>query len=250
MPLNDYGVAVVQSAANTAGTVISNDLSYKQNVKLAEQQFNRNKEMWNLANQYNSPEQQMQRFKAAGLNENLIYGQGNAGNTATTLPQYSAPEYNPPRVDFDVLSKMRTYQDMRLQQTQIDNNKAQHDVILQDLANKQVLNASIMANTDFTKTKNRTAKMLQSTQLEALKANLDMLNQRIKTENLRRGLLSNQINSVNEDVTFKKWRNNLNNMGVNPNDALPYRIGGMLLNSLMPNLLNNSAKSFKDFFKK
>lgn len=32
-------------------------------------------DMWNAANRYNSPENQMARFKAAGLNPNLIYGQ-------------------------------------------------------------------------------------------------------------------------------------------------------------------------------
>lgn len=32
-------------------------------------------ELWNLANKYNSPEQQMARYQAAGLNPNLAYGQ-------------------------------------------------------------------------------------------------------------------------------------------------------------------------------
>lgn len=32
-------------------------------------------DMWHAANEYNSPQNQMARFKAAGLNPNLIYGQ-------------------------------------------------------------------------------------------------------------------------------------------------------------------------------
>lgn len=40
-------------------------------------------QMWNLANQYNDPKQQMARLAAAGLNPNLVYGGGNvSGNTA------------------------------------------------------------------------------------------------------------------------------------------------------------------------
>lgn len=35
-------------------------------------------EMWNLQNQYNTPSAQMQRYKDAGLNPNLIYSQANA----------------------------------------------------------------------------------------------------------------------------------------------------------------------------
>lgn len=35
---------------------------------------------------YNSPEAQMQRFKDAGLNPNLIYGQGSPGNVTGTAP--------------------------------------------------------------------------------------------------------------------------------------------------------------------
>lgn len=42
-------------------------------------------------NKYNSPASQMERYRAAGLNPNLIYGQGNSGNQASPV-QYDAPE--------------------------------------------------------------------------------------------------------------------------------------------------------------
>lgn len=52
------------------------------------QQNEYNMQMWNLQNQYNSPAAQMQRYREAGLNPNLIYGNGSssAGN-ATSAPQ-------------------------------------------------------------------------------------------------------------------------------------------------------------------
>lgn len=53
----------------------------------AELAYQRSVEMWNMQNLYNSPEAQMARFKAAGLNPHLIYGQGNAGN-ASNIPNY------------------------------------------------------------------------------------------------------------------------------------------------------------------
>lgn len=53
----------------------------------AELAYQRSVQMWNMQNAYNSPEAQMQRFRAAGLNPHLIYGQGNPGN-ASSPPQY------------------------------------------------------------------------------------------------------------------------------------------------------------------
>lgn len=51
--------------------------------------FEREKEMWNMQNEYNSPSEQMRRYKDAGLNPMLIYGQGTPGNAQ------SNPSYNP-----------------------------------------------------------------------------------------------------------------------------------------------------------
>lgn len=53
------------------------------NLMLAKQQNAWNIEQWNRENEYNTPTAQMQRFAAAGLNPNLIYGQTN------TAPQLS-----------------------------------------------------------------------------------------------------------------------------------------------------------------
>ena len=60
------------------------------NRDLAEYQFDRNLEMWNYQNEYNTPQNQMQRLIDAGLNPNLMYGQGDTGN-ASSAPQYDAP---------------------------------------------------------------------------------------------------------------------------------------------------------------
>lgn len=94
------------------------------NKNLAEYQYNRDVEMWNKQNEYNSPLSQMARFKSAGLNPNLIYSQGSAGN-ATTLPKYQAPTVkydNIPKTNLpETLSR---FQDFNMRQAQIDNVKA------------------------------------------------------------------------------------------------------------------------------
>lgn len=60
------------------------------NLAAKEYEFDRNVEMWNMQNEYNSPAAQMERLKAAGLNPNLMYSMGNAGNAGSSV-QYSAP---------------------------------------------------------------------------------------------------------------------------------------------------------------
>lgn len=60
-----------------------NERTRKYNLQLAEKQNQWNIDQWNREVQYNDPAAQMARFKAAGLNPNLIYGQTN------TAPQLS-----------------------------------------------------------------------------------------------------------------------------------------------------------------
>lgn len=63
------------------------DATNAANKAEAELAYQRSVEQWNRQNMYNTPEAQMARFKAGGLNPNLIYGQGNSGN-ASAPPQY------------------------------------------------------------------------------------------------------------------------------------------------------------------
>lgn len=71
------------SRRNTDRTIAAN----KAEAELA---YQRQVQMWHMQNAYNDPQSQMERFKSAGLNPHLIYGQGNAGN-ANSMPQYQPP---------------------------------------------------------------------------------------------------------------------------------------------------------------
>lgn len=73
----------LSTAASVGGTMFGALASRKYNER-----------MWNLNNEYNTPVAQMQRFSDAGLNPNLIYGQGNSGNSA------HSPTMDPLRFDF------------------------------------------------------------------------------------------------------------------------------------------------------
>ena len=60
----------------------------KTNIQLAREQRDWNEEMWNKQNAYNTPQAQIERMRAAGLNPALMYSQGNVGN-ASQVPSYS-----------------------------------------------------------------------------------------------------------------------------------------------------------------
>lgn len=82
--------SIVQNAIDSRQQRKNIDLQNKQNKVLADYQYNKDVEFWNKQNAYNSPVEQMKRFKEAGLNPNLIFSQGTPGN-ATTLAKYQAP---------------------------------------------------------------------------------------------------------------------------------------------------------------
>jgi len=91
---------------------------------LNQQAFDQNKEMWMLQNKYNTPMSQMGRYAEAGLNPNLIYGQGSSGNAANVpniQPAHSDRKFAP----FQIPEMIGTYQDMQLKQAGLDRTKEQ-----------------------------------------------------------------------------------------------------------------------------
>lgn len=87
--IGNIGGALIQGAFGLGGSA----LQFKQNKELAAIQNQYNIDMWNRQNEYNSPQAQMQRLQEAGLNPNLIYGNGSASTgNASSAPQMVAPE--------------------------------------------------------------------------------------------------------------------------------------------------------------
>jgi len=67
----------------------------KANMGLAQFQADANERYLDKQNEYNTPANQMARYKQAGLNPNLIYGQGNPGNQSQPLsyPEIGRTDY-------------------------------------------------------------------------------------------------------------------------------------------------------------
>lgn len=78
------------------------------NLNLAKQQNQWNIEQWNRENAYNTPAAQMARYKAAGLNSDLIYGQQ---NLSAASPEMTAGDGSQP-TDVSNLANKRTMLDI------------------------------------------------------------------------------------------------------------------------------------------
>lgn len=118
-----------------------------------EKAYQRSVDMWNLQNRYNSPTEQMARLRSAGLNPNLVYGNGAVGNSAG-----SAPQYQPADIERAHLTSYRgwnagltdaatTFLSARTNKAQVDNMEAQNALIRQQAATEGLKQANIAAST-------------------------------------------------------------------------------------------------------
>lgn len=96
-PLTLLGTA--GAFGDTAANIGLTMYGMNQQKAAAREDYNRQINMWNMTNDYNSPASQMARYKAAGLNPNLIYGQSNT----TSMPNVDATNLN---TNFDRVTAM------------------------------------------------------------------------------------------------------------------------------------------------
>lgn len=138
------GNAISGALTNRAAVRVSKrnvDKTIKAQRAEAEKAYQRQVEMWNMQNQYNTPEAQMNRYKNAGLNPHLIYGQGTPGN-ANSFPeyqapniqyQYEAPNYGPIGDVVPTLMSVGTWmQNMRLSEAEIKSKELGQEKVLAD----------------------------------------------------------------------------------------------------------------------
>lgn len=82
------GGPVGAEAGYTAGSLLDGNSQTKEAKSLYKWQLGQetanNIALWNMQNAYNTPKAQMLRFKEAGLNSNLIYGQTNTSTPIST----------------------------------------------------------------------------------------------------------------------------------------------------------------------
>lgn len=149
LPILETIGGLISSGLGFAGNQYNSEQAYRTarentdktiaaNKAQAEYAYSKDLEMWNRQNQYNTPQAQMERIRAAGLNPNMAYGSGQvAGNTQGSTPKYQAPtvdyKYAPRSVDMP--QTIGLFQDVQMKKAQTDNVKAQTAATYQNTAN-------------------------------------------------------------------------------------------------------------------
>lgn len=234
---------------------------------------------WQMINNYNSPESQMQRYRAAGLNPNLIYGQSQdapavrSSDTGHWNPQ--APQYSD--IATGAVSAYQNTQaltaNLDVKQAQSDNLQAMHDQIeaniiktFADITGKGISNArnsfdlelqrELRQNTlDLADTKLNKMRIDSQVKLDAndraaasteatiAKAAEAILRSQAERQNIpwKRDLIMAQIGKLRADKNLQEYYLQLQKMGVSPNSSLGARILGETLQNV-----RNKFSSFTD----
>ena len=250
---------IFEAAAAGLGAVtglIGNNNTNKTNIRLQreQQQFNAqqakqanewNMQQWERENAYNAPAQQMARLEAAGLNPNLMYGQGNPGTASkltAEVPQGVAPAKVSNSLAYlsnAVIPIISMYQDLQ-------NKTAQHTVQLkqaqlmdQEIAGKALENISkgYMNHVDYAKSKYADSHADYDYMLKQMKFDTSALDQQIKGMNASilketSPALVEKANWITRDVKQRALGGEINNelnrslkpFGVTQNDELWQRL--------------------------
>lgn len=121
--LGDVVGSIVQGAQNRQQRQFALDMYNRQRTDaLAD---------WNMQNAYNSPASQMARLKAAGLNPNLVYGNGAVANNTSGVRSASQGNYNPHAPNWANIPGdfVGAYYDAQIKQATVDNLAEQRKVM-------------------------------------------------------------------------------------------------------------------------
>lgn len=134
-------ITAAVGAAGQIGQAVANRKADKRANQYAIDAQNRanaeNERFWNLQNDYNSPNAQMQRLKQAGLNPNLIYGNGATTQAGSVAASKAAPQRSTSNAG--AFSQVASTIGQALQN---DNLRAQNTLLVQNAALTQAKTAS------------------------------------------------------------------------------------------------------------
>lgn len=202
--------ALSQSTTNRANRRFSREMYWRQREdSLAD---------WNMQNAYNSPEQQMQRLKDAGLNPNLVYGNGATAMSSQMPRQSSGPgaQSEAPRVDLQ--TPFMGYADLMMKNAQVDLIAQQKEKLAEETMLVNIQQLRELTNIDRTKIGTDTARFdlamkqkladisFETKQVELTKKYADL--QYTLDENARREVMTgrNVIESIERVLNYEIGR--------------------------------------------
>lgn len=145
--MSTFGTLAAGAALDLASGLFNTGTQFATSKKLMDYQNKLNIQNWKMANEYNSPQAQMERYKAAGLNPNLVYG--SLGQTAAgNLSSPSSSGVNPrTQLGGSASSFMIAAAQAKNMQLQNSNIEEQNNQIRANIAKTNAETQSIIENT-------------------------------------------------------------------------------------------------------
>jgi len=253
------GAALLGQGINAFTQGSMNRQTRRWNEKMYQMQRNDALADWMRNNAYNTPEAQMQRFKQAGLNPNLIYKQT---NESAPVRSTDVKSWNPTPPQFDLgaiaqsalfagvdlrqkeANTQNTEEAVRLNQARIKETEARTLGILEsnkktsqfnarynDIVNSQLnvmkWNANRqMADTNLLFTKNQQMRALFAPTFQKAVEEVTKIRMENSMIPSQKEFLRYKIHDIRNDIRLKKLDIDLKNQGIYPGDQLWWRLLG------------------------
>lgn len=235
---------------------------------------------WERQNLYNSPAQQMQRLREAGLNPHLIYAGGQPTNAATAVDSTNINSWNPstPNIGAMLTDPVNSYLETRkftaqqklldaqtfkalteaqTKEFDLDQKKllaeTQASLLREILTGKKIentLNAdenirrNLMTSSNLSEAAGRMAKNLTDIQLNEMMERKG--NEEIKNITQMRKKVQAEINNLNKDGIIKDFEISLNKAGFTKSDPVYFRLGKVVLEGLLGIDVSEQIKSLSE----
>lgn len=132
------GAVALAGGMNLAGDAFNAWANYNGSKKLMQRQFEYNKAMWEMNNEYNKPINQMSRLQEAGLNPHLVYGNGGASATAQMGSSTGIGNFHGANFDFNPLADLASYQSVLNLREQNEKIAAETENVKEDTNQKRL----------------------------------------------------------------------------------------------------------------
>jgi hypothetical protein len=273
------GIGALSGAANATATGKMNKKSRQFSRETYAKTKADNIQFWNMQNEYNSPQKQMERLKAAGLNPNMVYDKGGAIQAAGNI---SSPDVQPAQFrtpDFGSIGTglVQGYFDTKIKQAQYDNLKATNTVLQQEAILKAaqsegesmrnygkglenyvyhenvdalirgayLANEKTAADIQFTNDENARKAAMQAPNLQQAIIGVARASAGLEIDKEQLKNLQQQVYNAKQEGIIKKVQAGFAEMGVNFNDPLVMRWIGDYIGGFTKGFQGSSRPSFE-----
>jgi hypothetical protein len=192
-------IPAITDLVNSGSTLYTN----AQNRQFSQQMYDRQRADaltdWDKQNKYNSPSQQMQRYKEAGLNPNLIYGQM-SNSAAIRSTDMKHPDFVAPKLQ-NTGQVMNNYIDLKLKEQQLSNDKQAGELLRQQTRGKELENQNVIDQTPYIAEERFQRSRLTGKQVDSI---MEDINNKKQMNPLLRDKVSNDISTMTQN---RLWQN-------------------------------------------